>query len=426
MKIKSISLSNYKGFKELTLSLNSKSTVIFGVNGTGKTTVLSAVNRLFWNVLNRFNPSQGTAFKTLDAGCVRNGAASLEISAQVELDGECFELKKGYTKARPGKSAASFPNKKLYDKFIASFEEKYSDEKVSIPIFVNYGTNRSVLDIPLRIRNKHVFSKWTALERATENELDYRTFFEWFRNQEDYEAELIKEKCNLNYKDKSLECVRKAVETMLDGFTDLKVKRNPLRMTVTKNEAEYSVDQLSDGEKCTLAMFGDLARRMSVANSEMENPLEGDGIVLIDEIELHMHPSWQRKVLNTLKSVFPNIQFIITTHSPQILGEVDDDYNLYRFYSEDGKETVVETLTRMDGYNSNYILEQYMNTSSVNPVYSEKKSEIERLISLNCFEDAEKLIEEIKNITEKNYADVITLEGSLKRGKFLYDKNHKR
>ena len=67
-----------------------------------------------------------------------------------------------------------------------------------------------------------------------------------------------------------------------------------------------------------------------------------------------------------------------------------------------------------------------MNTSSVNPVYSEKKSEIERLISLNCFEDAEKLIEEIKNITEKNYADVITLEGSLKRGKFLYDKNHKR
>ena len=139
-----------------------------------------------------------------------------------------------------------------------------------------------------------------------------------------------------------------------------------------------------------------------------------------------MHPSWQRKVLNTLKSVFPNIQFIITTHSPQILGEVDDEYNLYRFFNKDGKETSVELVRRMDGYNSNYILEQYMDTSSVNPVYSEKKSEVDRLISQNRFEDAESLIEEIKEITEKNYADVITLEGSLKRGKILYDKNHKR
>ena len=426
MKINSINLSNYKGFKDLTLDLNGKSTVIFGVNGTGKTTVLSAVNRLFWNVLYRFNPSQGASFKTIDAGCVRNGSSELEISAEIELDGEIYELKKGYIKARPGKSAASFPNKKLYDKFISAFEEKYSEDKSNLPVFVNYGTNRAVLDIPLRIRSKHVFSKWTALERATENELDYRTFFEWFRNQEDYEAELIKEKNDFDYKDKSLECVRQAVEAMLDGFTDLKVKRNPLRMTVTKNGAEYSVDQLSDGEKCTLAMFGDLARRMSVANSEMDNPLEGKGVVLIDEIELHMHPSWQRKVLNALKSVFPKIQFIITTHSPQILGEVDDEYNLYRFFNKDGKETSVELVRRMDGYNSNYILEQYMDTSSVNPLYSKKKSEIDRLISQNRFDDAESLIEEIKEITEKNYADVITLEGSLKRGKILYDKNHKR
>ena len=61
-----------------------------------------------------------------------------------------------------------------------------------------------------------------------------------------------------------------------------------------------------------MTMFGDLARRLSIANPLLDNPLLGEGVVLIDEIELHMHPSWQRKVLNTLKSVFPNIQFIIT------------------------------------------------------------------------------------------------------------------
>ena len=168
---------------------------------------------------------------------------------------------------------------------------------------------------------------------------------------------------------------------MLDGFTDLKVKRNPLRMIVSKNGMEYSVDQLSDGEKCTLTLFGDLARRISIANPHMQNPLEGKGIVLIDEIELHMHPSWQRKVLTTLKSVFPNIQFIITTHSPQILGGVDDEYNIYKFYSENGKEMLAEPMSRMDGYNSNYILEEFMQTSSVNPVYKEKISVVKEMIS---------------------------------------------
>lgn len=91
---------------------------------------------------------------------------------------------------------------------------------------------------------------------------------------------------------------------MLDNVSDLKVKRSPLRMTVKKNGLEMRVDNLSDGEKCTLALFGDLARRIALANPSRSNPLEGEGIVLIDEIELHMHPSWQRKILGALKVLF--------------------------------------------------------------------------------------------------------------------------
>lgn len=73
--------------------------------------------------------------------------------------------------------------------------------------------------------------------------------------------------------------------------------------------------QLSDGEKCTLALFGDIARRLAIANPSLDDPLQGDGVVLIDELELHMHTSWQRKVISMLKKTFPNIQFIITTRS---------------------------------------------------------------------------------------------------------------
>ena len=65
--------------------------------------------------------------------------------------------------------------------------------------------------------------------------------------------------------------------------------------------------QLSDGEKCTLALFGDIARRLAIANPSLDDPLQGDGVVLIDELELHMHTSWQRKVISMLKKTFPNI-----------------------------------------------------------------------------------------------------------------------
>jgi len=75
--------------------------------------------------------------------------------------------------------------------------------------------------------------------------------------------------------------------------------------------------------------LGDIARRVAMANPCRENPMEGEGIVLIDELDLHMHPAWQRKILSVLRKLFPNIQFLITTHSPQILGEVDRSYNLF-------------------------------------------------------------------------------------------------
>ena len=136
----------------------------------------------------------------------------------------------------------------------------------------------------------------------------------------------------------------------------LRVKRSPVRMVVDKGGREIRVDLLSEGEKCTLAMIGDLARRLILANPAMENPLEGKGIVLIDEIELHMHPSWQRRILSILKEVFPNIQFIVTTHSPQVLGEADESFKIISL-SLDMDENGVGTdrIERMDGFDSNMI-----------------------------------------------------------------------
>lgn len=426
MRIKRIGASNFKGFKNLEVDLEGKSTVFFGVNGTGKSTALSIINYVFWNWINRLNSSQGIAYRSFQPEMVHIGARDMQLAVEVELDDMAFELWRTYVKAKIGKAAVSNLNRKEYDAFVETFIQRYVEVEENMPIFVNYGTNRSVLDIPLRIRNKHQFSKVAALERCIENELDFRTFFEWFRNQEDLENEQKNETQNFTYEDPALRCVRTVIEKMMENVTSPKVKRNPLRMVVKKGDSEFRVDQLSDGEKCTLAMLGDLARRIALANPHSKNPLEGDGVVLIDEIELHMHPLWQRRVLNVLKDVFPNIQFIITTHSPQVLSEADDSYNIYKLSGDSENGSVVTQIKRLDIYDTCHILEEYMGTASTNPAYQIMLDDTYRLIADQRYDEADKKIQEIVQMMgDSNTEDLIRLEGALKRGRIQYAKNHK-
>ena len=396
MKLNHMSVKNFKSFRELELDLDGKSIVMFGVNGTGKSTILAAINYCFWLWLNRLNPSQGVAYRSFSAKSVRYGTSSLKIQCLVETEKNVYTLTRSYSKPQNGKKAVSLYSKKEYDSFVDTFHELYLSEDMDMPIFVNYGTNRAVLDIPLRIRQKHQFLKLTALERAIENELDFRTFFEWYRNQEDIENEYIRESGQQDYQDKYLKCVRYAIETMLDNVSNLRVKRSPLRMIVRKGNIEIAVDQLSDGEKCTLALFGDLARRVAMANPNKNNPLDGSGIVLIDEIELHMHPSWQRRVLNVLRKVFPNIQFIVTTHSPQVLGEVDDDYMVLKLTDtpEGGEAEVVSTY----GKDANSILKYGMDTSERTEPVLKKFKDFYNALDQSDYECAQSILDDLQKM----------------------------
>ncbi len=384
MKISRIGMRNFKGFgetlagDEIEIELNQKSTIFYGVNGSGKSTILSAVSYALWPLLNRINISQGKNFQTMsadllhiDADNKRSKKCEVMVGffddANTEDDCEELFLTKSVVANKNKSSAPQKADAKFLARMVDYFQEEYlfdennnQSDSVDMPVFLYYGTNRTVLDIPLRIKKTHTFSKRDAIARALENYLDFRTFFEWYRNQEDYEQEVKIERQDFTYEDKLLRSVRKAILAMLDDISDLKVKRAPLRMVAIKNGVEYRVEQLSDGEKCTLALLGDIARRVAIANPTKENPLEGDGVIMIDEIDLHMHPGWQRKILGVLKSTFPNIQFIVTTHSPQVLGEVDDTYNLYRIQKDpDGRPLI--NLCRAYGKDSSTILRTEMN-----------------------------------------------------------------
>ena len=126
------------------------------------------------------------------------------------------------------------------------------------------------------------------------NFINFSKLFEWFLEQELYETQ--RQKIDSGYQDTALNSVKRAMLAMLDGCSNIHITAKPYSMKVSKGEEVLDILQLSDGEKCTLALFGDLARRLAIANPTLENPLEGVGVVLIDEVELHMHVSWQRKV----------------------------------------------------------------------------------------------------------------------------------
>ena len=398
MKLKSITLQNFKGIENLNIELDGKTTVIFGINGVGKSTILRAIDLLYANIITRLTGKGKNRKTDLDYDDISYGKSKASINASFSFEDETESLYGRSIERANGKNNNISDLKVLVDKFENSYIVKgYDDgngnwiEEVddkNMPVFVNYGVNRIVLDVPLRA-SREQFVKLDAFDKAIESTIDFRNLFKWFRNQEDIENQ-EKVRANSDYEDKSLLAVKHAMLAMLDGFEDIHIERKPLAMKVRKDSKYLKINQLSDGEKCTIALFGDLARRMALANPERENPLEGTSVVLIDELDLHMHTSWQRKVLGVLKETFPNIQFIITTHSPQILGESGDTFNLLYMFKE-GKKISLKMYKSFLGWDTNVILEEVLNTSSVNKEIKEMINKMYSYIEEKKFDEAEEL-----------------------------------
>lgn len=410
MKILSLYLTNFRGLDHFQITPNGRSVVFFGINGVGKSSILRAINLLYSSVINSVVKNRFKQGVRIEIEDISFGAAKCVIKFGVDICGKPLTYHRSMTR----KTNERFHDKTALKAISDCFSVFVDDDDKDMPIYVNYSVNRSVIDVPLRIVKKHDFDKVCAFEKAIESRIDFRTFFEWFRNQEDLENQMIAQS-NREYRDKKLDCVRTAILCMLDGFSNLRISRNPLRMIVNKENKTLRVDQLSDGEKCTLAMIGDLARRLAIANPLLEDPKKGEGVVLIDEIELHMHPDWQRKIIGKLRITFPNIQFIITTHSPQVLNEVNMDFDIYQLSSDNGK-IVCSKQKNLVNWDANYILEYFMGASSMNIAANNNISQIYDLISRKEFVTATELVDKLESETDSAHEDVVKSRILIARG----------
>lgn len=385
MKITELSLVNFRGIQSLTLDLTAHQTaILIGKNGAGKSSVLDAAAIAMTRITAHLK-APGAGNRHLQATDINNNQSVAAITIKVEHNANAYSwqlIRKGrYAKKQDGEHfiSSTEPVKNLAQ----VLTDAMTGEAACLPLLAYYPVNRAVLDIPLKIRKSHDFTPLGAFENALTNATNFRVFFEWFRNQEDIENERRIE--NSAYRDTALEAVRAAIQIFLNNCSNLRVRRNPLRMSIIKDGAEVLINQLSDGEKCLLALIGDIARRLAIANPHSATPLTGNGIVLIDEIELHLHPAWQRNIVHQLQTTFPNCQFIISTHSPQVLGD-GANAAIYAITPKsedlDDKENRIARLGNLYGADSNRILNEVMDadirTSEISVLFKKLFEWIER------------------------------------------------
>ena len=315
MRVDSIDIDGFRGIPRLRLGFPEQINVLVGVNGAGKSAVLDCTAIMLSRLIGRIRSPRETGRLFLESD-IHNHVRSTRNAISLRIRGQIVSWR--VAKSRRGYRRRFLSELEELQRCAEMIQmELEDDESSTLPLAVYYPVNRAVLDIPLRIRKTHQFDRLSAYDQALSGSpSSFRLFFEWFREREDLENELRRDKSR--YRDPQLQAVRTAIERFLPGFRKLRVRRSPLRMVVDKDGEELIVNQLSDGEKCTLAMVGDLARRLAIANPNMSDPLHGEAIALIDEADLHLHPAWQRRLAPAFAETFPNGQFLLSTHSPAI------------------------------------------------------------------------------------------------------------
>ncbi|MDD1416546.1 AAA family ATPase [Dolichospermum sp. ST_con] len=412
MRIKQLKMQSFRGIGDLTIDFDKKEpTVFIGINGVGKSSILDCLAIL----LSRFSSaiqhstSSGKLFKEEDIKNDKN-----ETHNEIIADFESQKFTWSLTKVKKGRIKDTSTNLSEINKITENIKYQLSSsEQYNLPVIIYYSTNRAVLDIPLKIKKQHSFTQIDTYENALAGQgSEFRIFFEWFRKQEDLENELRLEN-NRDYRDKQLESVRQAICSLIPNFNKLRVRRSPLRMTLEKDEEELIVNQLSDGEKCLLAMVGDLARRLAIANPGLENPLDGFGVVLIDEIELHLHPKWQREIIPALTRTFPHCQFIVTTHSPQVIGEIKPQGIYILEKTENG--IIAQRPQSSYGRDSNQILEDLMDVPERRLEIKQDLLKLFRLIDAGDLEAAEELRRELAKKIGEDEAQFVKVDILIRR-----------
>lgn len=199
-----------------------------------------------------------------------------------------------------------------------------SGETVALPILARYGTDR--LWTRTEPKDQSLPNRTRGYEGALQASSNDARMNAWFKSQSIWEWQNRRDSALFSAVKKALASCFDAAASTVDAMVDFDAELGQLVFTYSTADGSYHRDRIhsmSDGYRGTLSLFADIAYRMAMLNPALgDRVLETPGVVMIDEIDLHLHPRWQARILEDLVRIFPNVQFIVTTHSPVVVASV--------------------------------------------------------------------------------------------------------
>jgi predicted ATP-binding protein involved in virulence len=333
MRLNNIKINNFRGYKELDFSLNPSFNLIIGDNGSGKTAILEALTVAIGSFFLGIKGVYSRGFYKSDihiATYEQNEEYSFPVI--VEAQGTFNNVAiSPWSRVLNG----PIPANRTIQKDAGSIKELATHidnqvrtgEVVTLPLLIYYATGR-LFDIARDTEEdgkekkvkQTISSRFRAYNRSLEAKSTHKQFQNWFRGKE-------LSRIQKGGSDVSFELVKQTIIRSLPACTNVYHEFNPDKPQGLKIELQdgriLPFNSLSDGTRNFFAIVADMAYKCVILNPHLkENALlETEGVVLIDELDLHLHPEWQRRIIKVLRDTFPKVQFIATTHSPFLIQE---------------------------------------------------------------------------------------------------------
>lgn len=425
MKIQRIQLNNYRCFENIEIDFHDSLTVLVGNNGAGKTAVLEGITVALGTLFTGLDGLSGISINKKDARlkAYQMGESEdvqaqypVDIIAEGDVDGKVIHWKRSLN----GESGSTtVKDAKPLLNIAKEYQEKLrsGDRNLILPVMAYYGIGR-MWDYHREKKTDtfKVNTKTNGYIDSLGGTANIKLMMNWFRKKTVQMAQKNADGLNSVLE---LRAVYWAMETcfaLITGYSNIKVLYN---LDTNELDCYYSdetgaqmtipLSQMSAGYKSTISLVADIAYRMAILNPQLGTAVlrDTDGIVLIDEVDLHLHPAWQHRILSDLREIFPRVQFVVTTHAPAVISSVKSE-NLVVLDDYEVRDVTSEIY----GNDINSILTGVMGVSDRNPKIAKLFDQFYSFLNNGQYDEAEDILDEIDQ--QREYHDKEVAAGRVK------------
>lgn len=416
MIIESIVLKNYRCFEEIKVDFHEKLTVIVGDNGSGKTSILEGITVSLGTMFTGLDGQVGVSIYKKDARlkAYLMGESEdiqpqypVEITARGDVDGQTITWKRSLN---GGNGITIRKDAKAMMEVAKGYQKRMQDGDMTLilPVIAYYGTGR-LWDYH-REKKTDTFkdnTKTNGYIDSLDGTANIKLMMNWFKKKTiqkiQKRSEGVKEFAELSVVYRAMQMCYERITGYRDVVFDYNLDKNEIECRCRDEDGLWMsmpLSQMSDGYKSTISLIADIAYRIAVLNPQLGAAAicKTDGVILIDEVDLHLHPAWQHRILGDLQEIFPRVQFIVTTHAPAVISSAKSE-NLVILKDYE----VVDASAEIYGNDVNSILKDIMGVSERNPAIAGLFHRFYSLLNGGQYDEAEKILDEIDG--QRDYHD---------------------